>query len=288
MRFNTPLRYPGGKGKLTDFIRLVFEQNKLTDGHYVEPYAGGAGIAFSLLFLEYASHIHLNDINKSVYAFWHSVLKKNDELCQLIHDSDLTIDEWHKQKAIQDNPKQHSRLELGFSTFFLNRTNRSGIIKAGVIGGKNQMGKWKLDARFNKPDLIMRIQKIARYSDRISLYNLDADKLIQEIIPGLPDKTLVYLDPPYYVKGKGLYENHYIHADHARVSKLVTTQIKGKKWIVSYDNVPEIRELYKKHHQIIYGLNYSAHNCYIGSEVMIFSHNLVIPEVANPAKLEAA
>lgn len=288
MRFNTPLRYPGGKGKLTGFIRLVFEQNKLTDGHYVEPYAGGAGIALSLLFLEYASHIHLNDINKSVYAFWRSVLKQTDELCRLIYDSKVTMTEWYRQKAVQDNPSHYSLLELGFSTFFLNRSNRSGIIRAGVIGGKNQDGKWKLDARFNKPDLISRIKKISLYSDRISLYNLDADKLIHGIIPRLPDKTLVYLDPPYYVKGEGLYENHYAHADHVRVSQLVKTQIKRKNWIVSYDNTPEIQGLYKKYRKIVYGLNYSAQNRHTGSEVMFFSPHLIIPEVSNPAKLKTA
>lgn len=286
-RFNTPLRYPGGKGKLTDFIRLVFEQNKLTDGHYVEPYAGGAGIAFSLLFLEYAIHIHLNDINKSVYSFWHSVLNEADELCKMIQDCEVTMDEWYKQKNIQCNPSQHTQLELGFSTFFLNRTNRSGIIKGGVIGGKNQDGKWKLDARFTKPDLIGRIKKIALYSDRISLYNQDAETFIQTIMPELPIKTLIYLDPPYYVKGEGLYENHYKHQDHARVARLVKT-IANKKWIVSYDNAPEICEFYRGFPQITYGLNYSAQSRYTGSEVMFFSPDLIIPDVENPSRLKAA
>ncbi|MDD5384788.1 MAG: DNA adenine methylase [Gallionella sp.] len=286
-RFNSPLRYPGGKGKLTDFIRLIFEQNKLTDGHYVEPYAGGAGIAFSLLFLEYATHIHLNDINKSVYSFWHSVLEETDEICKLIRDCEVTMDEWYKQKSIQSNPSQHTQLELGFSTFFLNRTNRSGIIKGGVIGGKNQDGNWKLDARFVKPDLIERIKKIALYSDRISLYNQDAETFLQKVTPDLPAKTLIYLDPPYYVKGKGLYENHYAHQDHARVANLVKT-ITNKKWIVSYDNTPEICQFYKGLPRITYGLNYSAQNRYIGSEVMFFCPDLEIPDVENPSKLKAA
>lgn len=286
-QFNTPLRYPGGKGKLTNFIRLVFEQNNLADGHYVEPYAGGAGIAFSLLLLEYAAHIHLNDVNQSVYSFWHCVLEETDELCKLIHDCEVTMDEWHKQKNIQRNPHQHTQLELGFSTFFLNRTNRSGIIKGGVIGGKNQDGKWKLDARFTKPDLIGRIKKIALYSDRVSLYNQDAEAFIQTVMPDLPDKALIYLDPPYYVKGEGLYENHYKHQDHARVANLVKTII-NKKWIVSYDNAPEICEFYKGYPQITYGLNYSAQNRYEGSEVMFFCPEIKIPDVANPSRLKAA
>lgn len=287
MQFNTPLRYPGGKGKLTDFIKLTFEANELLDGHYVEPYAGGAGIALNLLLHGYASCIHLNDLNQSVYSFWHSVLNAPEELCKLISDTPVTMDEWHKQKAIQKNPDKHSRLELGFSTFFLNRTNRSGIIWGGVIGGKNQDGNWKLDARFNKPDLIQRIQNIALYRSRIHLYNLDAAELIATILPLLPEKTLVYLDPPYYVKGQGLYENHYLHADHFEIARLVKTNIR-LPWVVSYDHAPEIVEMYKGCPTIEYGINYSAQDRYKGAEVMFFSKDLVIPDVKNPANLKVA
>lgn len=221
MRFGTPLRYPGGKGKLTDFIKLVFVQNNLISGHYVEPYAGGAGIAINLLLQGYAGHIHLNDINRSVYAFWHSVLYETDALCQKIVSTEVTIDEWFIQKNIQKNSQSHNLLELGFSTFFLNRTNRSGILAAGVIGGKNQNGKWKIDARYNKDDLVSRIERIYLNRDAISLYNVDAVSLIKNVLPSLPDRTLIYLDPPYYVKGQGLYENHYVHDDHIEIAELV-------------------------------------------------------------------
>lgn len=140
-RFKTPLRYPGVKAKLTEYIRSVLELNSLSDCHYAEVYAGGAGVGISLLMLEYATQIHLNDINPSVYAFWQSVLKMPDELCALISKTDVTVDEWRKQKVVQSKAENHSFLELGFSTFFLNRTNRSGIIRGGVIGGKEQAGK---------------------------------------------------------------------------------------------------------------------------------------------------
>jgi DNA adenine methylase len=287
MAFNTPLRYPGGKGKLTNFIKLVFEQNRLLDGHYVEPYAGGAGIALNLLLLEYASCIHLNDLNLSVYAFWHSVINEPESLCRLIRDVQVTMDEWHRQKAIQSDTDNHSLLDLGFSTFFLNRTNRSGIILGGVIGGKNQDGPWKLDARFNKDDLIRRIEKIALYRSRIRLYNLDAAELIKTLLPTLPRKTLIYLDPPYYVKGQGLYENHYMHDDHVSIARLVKKHI-SHHWIVSYDHAPEIIAMYKGCPTITYGINYSAQDRYKGAEAMFFSKKLVVPDVKNPANLQAA
>lgn len=287
MQFNTPLRYPGGKGKLTNFIKLIFEENDLLDGHYIEPYAGGAGIALNLLLHSYASCIHLNDLNQAVYSFWHSVLYEPAQLSKMIRDVKVNMDQWHKQKAISNDPSNHSLLDLGFSTFFLNRTNRSGIIKAGVIGGKKQDGPWKLDARYNKNDLINRIEKIAMYSNRIRLYNLDAAELINKVLPTLPKKSLVYLDPPYYMKGQGLYENHYDHDDHIAISKLVKKKIK-LPWVVSYDNAPEITEMYEDCPGITYGLSYSAQNHYFGAEAMFFSKKLIVPEVDNPAKVKIA
>lgn len=287
MRFNTPLRYPGGKGKLTPYIKLIFEQNDLQNGHYVEPYAGGAGIALNLLTQGYASCIHLNDLNASVYAFWHSVINHPEELCKNIRDVKVTMDEWNRQKAILKDPLNHSLVDIGFSTFFLNRTNRSGILLGGVIGGKNQNSDWKMDARFNKDDLIRRIEKIALLRDYIRLYNLDATEVIKTVLPTLPQKTLVYLDPPYYVKGQGLYQNHYQHNDHVIIAELVKEKIK-QPWIVSYDHTTEIDEMYIGCPKITYGINYSAQSRYKGAEVMFFSKNLTLPNERNPAKLSAA
>ena len=286
MQFNTPLRYPGGKGKLTDFIKLVFERNDLLDGNYVEAYAGGAAMAINLLVHSYASRIYLNDLNAGVYAFWRCVVDQPDDLCKAISSVKVTMDEWYTQKAIQENPTNHTPLEVGLSTFFLNRTNRSGIILGGVIGGKTQDGPWKLDARFTKPDLIRRIEKIALFSSRIRLYNKDAAAFIKDVLPTLPQKSLVYLDPPYYEMGIGLYKNHYRHDDHVAIAKLVKSEIK-LPWIVSYDYAPEIIALYKWARSISYRMSYSAQDRYNGAEAMFFSRGLMVPDVKNPTKLKA-
>ncbi len=285
MKYSTPLRYPGGKSKLSNFMRLVFKENNLIDGHYIEPYAGGAGVAFHLLFSGYASHIHINDLNKSIYSFWHVVLDDTDNICRLIHDTPVYIDNWFRQKEVQAHPEQYSQLELGFSTFFLNRTNRSGIISGGVIGGKRQEGPWKLDARYNKTDLISRIEKISRFGDHISVYNLDAAEFITGMIPTLPLQSIVYLDPPYYNKGSDLYENHYKYDDHIIISNLVGNI--SQKWIVSYDDTPEVREMYQQYRNMPYKLSYSAAERYKGSEIMFFSDSSIIPTVDNPAKVQA-
>jgi DNA adenine methylase len=280
MRYTSPLRYPGGKNKLKGFIGAVFAANHLLGGDYVEPYAGGASIAFHLLFGGYAGHVHINDLNRSLYAFWSCVLQETEDLCRLINDTRVNMSIWHNQKHIQENPCQFSALELGFSTFFLNRTNRSGIIKGGVIGGKTQHGPFLLDARFNKPTLISRIKKIAEYKDQISIYNLDATDFILQVLPGLPARTLVYLDPPYYMKGCELYENHYQKGDHAALAKVVAGI--NQKWIISYDDALEIRTLYAKYRNLDYGLSYSAAFRYRGSEVMFFCDDMIIPVESSP------
>jgi DNA adenine methylase len=287
MLYPTPLRYPGGKGKLTNFVKLLLLENNLLDGHYAEPFAGGAGVALSLLLQEYVIHIHINDLNKSIYSFWYSVLHETDELCRLINDVPLTMEEWRLQRSIQRDPDQVSTLELGFSTFFLNRTNRSGIIAAGPIGGQEQTGEWKLDARYNRIDLISRIKRIASYRSRISIYNLDATDFLLDTVQTMPDNTLVYLDPPYYVKGKDLYQNHYSHDDHAALARTVATSIR-QNWMVSYDFVPQIAEMYNEFRQIDYLLSYSASARYKGSELMVFDDRLIIPDVVNPSKVKAA
>jgi len=262
-------------------MKAVLINNGLEDGHYVEVYAGGAGIAWPLLFEEVVRVVHINDINRSIHAFWHCVLYDTESLCRMIRDTKVSLGQWQRQRQILDYPDDRSMLELGFSSFFLNRTNRSGILTGGIIGGKSQTGRWRMNARFNKSDLITRIQRIARYASRVRLYNMDAALIIKDVLPSLPRKTLVYLDPPYYEKGKDLYEDHYHHNDHVLVSKLVTGRI-GQAWIVSYDAAPSILELYGQHRSIRYCLSYSAQERYSGSEVMFFSSGLVLPLVDNP------
>ena len=273
----SPLRYPGGKAKVANFFQKIIVENNLLDGVYIEPYVGGASVALSLLFNEYVSRIIINDKDRSIYAFWYSVLFDTENLCRLIHDTPITMNSWYQQKDIQKNKETVELLDLGFSTFFMNRTNRSGILNAGVIGGNSQTGNYKIDARFKKDDLIRRIYRIAEYSGRISLYNEDAVLLTQQLIETLPEKSIFYFDPPYYVKGKGLYLNYYNDEDHRNIANMIS-QIINSKWIVTYDSVSFIMELYNNFRQQKFELNYSASNSGKGQEVMIFSNNIKISE----------
>ena len=275
-KFVSPLRYPGGKLKVVDYVKQLMEVNDLMGGTYIEPYAGGASVALSLLFDKYAGKIKINDKDRAIYAFWYAVLNKTDALCRMINDVPVTMDTWQTQHELQKHKEEAGLLELGFSTFFLNRTNRSGILNGGVIGGKNQLGTWKIDARYNKKDLIERIEHVAGYADLIELTSMDAVALIKRYKRTPAVKTFCYLDPPYYVKGQDLYLNYYRDKDHQDIAKAIK-KFKGQ-WIISYDAVDFISELYKDYRQKEYYLSYSAGNPAKGKEIMVYSNDLVIPE----------
>ncbi len=276
MTTRTPLRYPGGKSRITPFIQMVMDENKLTGGEYVEPYAGGAGVAINLLYSGHANHVHINDINPAVFAFWTAVFDHTDALCELICKTPVTMETWHLQKSALANPVGLSHLELGFAAFFLNRTNRSGILTGGVIGGKDQTGKWKIDARYNVESLCLKIESISTYRESVSIYNLDAESLLVQLTDRLPAKSLIYLDPPYYVKSKRLYQDLYTHDDHVSLAQRV--QGIKKPWLVSYDDVPEIRDIYSSLRVLRYPLNYSAAKKYLGAEALFVSPKLKLRE----------
>ena len=275
--FKTPLRYPGGKQRLSPFIEEIIQENSINECHYVEPFAGGAGVGIQLLLTKKVKEIHLNDSDFGIYSFWHSVINKPEELCKMISSASMTVDEWRKRKDIVKKCDRRRILEIGFSVFFLNRCNRSGVLSAGVIGGLDQSGNYKMDARFNRNDLIRRIEAIVRYKDNIHLTNFDAEYYIQNYIPNLPQNTLLYLDPPYYEKGSELYLNAYKKTDHARISQVIQTEIKHN-WVLSYDGVPDIVNLYKKRRYFLYDLQYSAAKVYKGKEIFVFADKLKLPK----------
>ncbi|MUP36812.1 DNA adenine methylase [Labilibaculum euxinus] len=278
--YYSPLRYPGGKNKLSAFIAKICVDNNI-NGHYVEPYSGGASVALFLLLEGFVDKITINDRDRSIYAFWYSVLKKTDQLCGMIENAELTMDEWRRQREIQSNKKNADLLELGFSTFYLNRTNRSGIIKAGVMGGMDQSGNYLMDCRFNKIDLIDRIRRIAKKKKQIRLYKKDAIKLIDKIQTESDNENVVfYFDPPYYLKASSLYMNHYHDKNHKKVSDKIKS-IENIKWIVSYDNVPQIQELYSECQKKEFSFKHTAYKSREGKEILFFSKNIQQPEIEN-------
>lgn len=275
MRAASPLRYPGGKWRIAPFIRRLFEVNNLTGREYVEPYAGGASLALSLLLEGTVSKIHLNDLDAAVYSFWWAVLNRTEDMLRLIADTPLTVEEWRRQKATYQHPANEGRLALGFATFYLNRTNHSGIMNGGVIGGATQLGEWRMDARFNRNELQRRIRAIAARRKSIAVYHRDALAFMKA--RPFPNDALVYMDPPYFVPGKALYLNSYNASDHVLVKQFAERL--SCPWLISYDDVKEIRKLYRGHPSRRITLLHSAREVHVGRELMFFCRDLRIPRL---------
>ena len=283
MKNFSPLRYPGGKSKLTPFLESIIKRACPSCKTYIEPFAGGAGIALNLLFNQKVNNVVINDKDKAIYSFWKAILHETEAFLDKIKSTPVTIDEWYKQKYIYKKEKKYS-LELGFATFFLNRTNRSGILTtAGPMGGYAQSGNWLIDSRYKRDDLIEKIKRISRHKNHIKVYNQDIFTFIRNIIPNFSDDAFVYFDPPYYVKGKKLYQNFFVHEDHERLADCIKTQVRCP-WIVTYDNSPEIAKMYQGFLSRTFDIEYSVSKRGVGTEIAIFKDQCYLPSESRKRK----
>lgn len=274
---STPLRYPGGKSVITPFIEELLEINSMKNAAYAEPYAGGAGAAINLLLRNKVDTIKINDASIAIYSFWYFLIAETEKFIKLIESTEVTLEEWQRQRAIFKTSLVPN-FELGFATFFLSRTNRSGILSAGPIGGQDPLlqdnANYKLNCRFNKKILIDKIRKITERRENIFVTNHDALQFLKNISD---NNTLVYLDPPYYKQGKALYLNYYKHKDHVELSSYLK-ETNNFKWLLSYDNVDEIRQLYSAFNLYKFNLYYTAHDVKKGCELLTHSKDLFLPK----------
>jgi len=274
----SPLRYPGGKSCMLSLVGSLICENRLVRPDYAEPYAGGCGLALGLLYGGYIDHVHLNDIDPGIWSFWYAVLEECDALLDLIWKVPVTVEEWHHQKHIASAGDEDDPVRLGFATFFLNRTCRSGIIKgSGVIGGYEQKGRYRIDCRFNREDLVRRIRRVHKYRSRIHLYKLDAIAFLSK--PSYFElDTFFVIDPPYYQKGRFLYTSFYKPEDHVAVAEAVRNL--QHPWIVTYDMTDEVRRLYRDYRQFEFDINYSVQSKRLGTELLVASKGLrVTPDI---------
>lgn len=270
----SPLRYPGGKGSLYSVLKSFIRVNDLTQGTYVEPYAGGAGVALAQLVTGHVQRIVINDLDPAIFAFWSAVVTEPTRFSEQITKADLTVKEWSRQKEVYLSGSA-DQFELGFATFYLNRTNRSGVLNGGPIGGMDQTGNYKIDARFSKEVLSERIRIIGLHSRMISVTNTDGIKVIKEY--ACREDAFIYTDPPYFNKAGSLYLNSFNGNDHAALAECLNS-CPGAKWVLTYDNVPQVRVLYQHRRSTLYSMNYSAHRAVRAQEIMVFSDGLILPQ----------
>lgn len=280
-RTYSPLRYPGGKTQLSRFVMQLLELNNLDDIIYAEPFAGGFGAGLELLFKNKVSSVIINDYDIAIYSIWYAILNETDRFINDINNTEITIHEWEIQKDKYNkliDEKIYS-YELAFATYYLNRTNRSGIITGGPIGGKNQIGNNKLDCRFNKNDLIKKIVRISNYKDKIQLYNMEANEFVEKIIlRHNPNEIFIFFDPPYYEQGKNLYTNFFKHEDHLNLQEKINN-LSNYYWILTYDNKDEILSIYKNYVKYLYSINYSASNVRKAKEILIPSSKVKLDSI---------
>ena len=271
----SPLRYPGGKAKMAPLLRRIRSLNGLGQHSVAEPFAGGAGAALEMLMAEDTHDIAINDLDPSISDFWWALLNQSKRFLRLIEETPLTIEEWRNQRDIQKNPFRYSRLRRGFSTFYLNRCNRSGIIlKGGPIGGGDQQGRWRIDARFNRQRLCERCSRVIEYRDRIRISSLDGLDFVKA---RANEEKFHFIDPPYYKKGPKLYLNALGHEYHERLAGLLEAH-QDAIWVVTYDDCPEIRALYEPWAQVRpFSLRYSASGAARGKKVLVAPNWLQLP-----------
>lgn len=284
MKNYSPLRYPGGKTKISPLIKCIIDKIN-HDLVYIEPFAGGAGAALDLLISGTVQSIVINDYDKSIYAVWKAILYDTNKLIKLIKFTPVDIEQWEIQREIYNNQQNKYSIELAFATLFLNRTNYSGILKAGPIGGVNQTGKYKIGARFSTDELIEKIKIISKYKNKIHVYNKEINSFIRTILPKYKNR-FIYFDPPYYKKGKDLYKNFFRDNDHKNLS----SKIKNIRqyWLVTYDNEEYIKSLYKEFNIRKYKINHSAANNGKKEEIIFLSDDSLWPNNEELKKLKTS
>lgn len=295
----TPLRYPGGKGKVTCFVNHLLDLND-AHGTYVEPFAGGAGVAVNLLLFDRVDRVVINDLDPGVNSFWWALKHEPDKLISLIRQVPFDIHTTREEFGIEERraywKKIHDRyftdndrgqLEIGFDFFMLNRMNVSGIIKGGPIGGHAQDGKYDISVRFNRDDLIHRIERIAERSDSIIVSNDEASHFCKKVFSGRfdldPDDTFMFIDPPYYGQGRNLYNSYATNIIHELVCEQLLEHGKEYKWILTYDDAPYIRDLYddERVNGYRYGITYSANRHGTFNELLYAPRGLAIESFDN-------
>ena len=266
---SSPLRYPGGKGRMYNKVLSIIEENNLINRIYVEPFAGGFGIGIKLLTSNNITQAIINDLDYHIYAIWYSIFFKTKKFIELIHNTNIDLNTWEKQKYIYNNYNNYNILTVGFASFFLNRTNYSGVLKGGPIGGKSQAGKYKINCRFNKIKIIEKINKLSAYKDNIEIYNLDVKDFIKKIIIPRRNELFINFDPPYVNKGIQLYQNYYTTKNHIELSNIIINNLQNTSWIMTYDNCKIIKNLYQQYNPENFTLSYFAGKNKKGNELLI-------------------
>lgn len=270
----TPIRYPGGKTKLYPEIKAILESNDLLGHPYAELFAGGAGLAIKLLLKGDVPSIVINDYDRAVYCMWNAVVNHAEDLCEFIDSAVLDVETWKAMRTVYRNSDDVGDIELGKAAFYLNRTNVSGILSGGVIGGLKQAGNYKMDVRFNRETLKKKVMDIAARRGDIEVTRLDAEAFINDRMSN--SELFAYLDPPYVQKGPGLYRSAFDEAKHRSLARKVGDA--RSKWVVTCDADDLIDDIYGNYERGDLEISYTTNVKTVGKEKIILGPGLKWPE----------
>lgn len=254
----SPLRYPGSKARFYNQFRDFFCQLNLSGRRIVEPYAGSASISLSLLADGLVTSALLIERDPLIFSFWKSVFLHTDDLIESIKKVPVTMDSWSEMRKslYVTEPDDFKTVELGLAGLFLNRTNFSGVLHAGPIGGISQSSKYTVDCRFNKDEIISRIKVISKNREKVSVVYGDAIEFLKDEKKDKKEETIYYIDPPYFKEGKKLYRHYYDIAEHTALARALAES--SFDWILSYDAHHVIEHLYADFSRIDKILRYSS------------------------------
>jgi DNA adenine methylase len=248
------LRYPGSKAKLAAQILPTvpdaFRAARCTGGHgdvaaeYREPFFGSGALGLEVISrLQKDTCVWINDLDPGVYAIWLSVVHDVRPLEQAIAAFRPTVDAFRRLKA-DDGATTGDTVRDALHKIALHRMSVSGFgaKSGGPMGGRSQRGECHVASRWNPSSIITAVRRahriLWRFKDRLRITNLH----FRDVIDGAGVRSLIYLDPPYYVKGSQLYANHMTDAEHVELAAMLRSTT--AEWRLSYDDCERVRDLY--------------------------------------------
>jgi len=263
MKAVSPLRYPGSKRKLFNYLERISGHNNLSPQMLVEPFVGGGSVFLNFLSRHEKSKAIIADKDELVYSFWKILFAEPSYLINFIRKVRVNLKTFDRYRYISSHPKEFNRKKLAEACLFLNRTSFSGILNnsAGPLGGREQKSIYKIDCRFGRENLIKKIKSISAFKNRVVVlpYNWEETlKYVAEKDKYKDARLLYYFDPPFYKKADQLYRYHFDEASHKNLrDKLMKLK---QPWILSYDRAQEIRNLYSAFTRINVSMPYSINS----------------------------
>lgn len=256
LEYKSPLRYPGGKASLSGVIARIVKDQKLEGCRVFEPYAGSAAVSIALVGAGVCTSGSISERDPLLYSFWKCVFTNPAKLLRRINKTEISLQTWHELRPLLDldEPDESQADLLAFAALFFNRTNFSGVIHSGPIGGQTQSSDYAIDCRFNREELADRVDRLATLGEKIDVQFADA----LDVIKAQRNKrgAFFYIDPPYFLQGKKLYRYNYRLSGHIALADALR---KAKfSWLLSYDNHDVIENLYEDFHNVYQEFRYSS------------------------------